>query len=237
VTSAEALVRWHRGDELVKPREFLAVAEESGAIVALGEWVLGRACAQGAAWRAADWDVGVSVNLSRRQLNAHQAVSRVAAALAESGLPPAALTVEVNERVLVEDAGLVTRRLAELRELGVRLAIDDFGIGYASLAHLRQLPVDIIKIDPSFVAGLGNDPTVTMLTKTIVQVGRDLGIDVVAEGIEQPHQLAELREMGCGYGQGFLVARPMAAPGVEALIRTSTGNSRGNPRKPGVPAA
>jgi diguanylate cyclase (GGDEF)-like protein len=233
VTGAEALVRWHRGDELVQPREFLAVAEESGVIVALGEWVLRHACEQGAAWRAADWDVGVSVNVSLRQLAAPHAVSRVAAALAETGLPPAALTVEVNERVLVEDAGLVTARLAELRALGVRLAIDDFGTGYASLAHLRQLPVDIIKIDPSFVAGLGDDPTLTMLTKTIVGVGADLGMRVVAEGIEHPRQLAALREMGCGYGQGFLVARPMAAPGVEALIRTSAGK----PRKPGVPAA
>jgi len=233
VIGAEALVRWRRGDELVPPREFLAVAEDSGAIVAIGEWVLWHACTQAAAWRAAAWDVGVSVNLSLRQLNAPQAVSRVAAALAETRLPPGALTIEINERVLVEDAGLITDRLAELRALGVRLAIDDFGTGYASLAHLRQLPVDIIKIDPSFVAGLGGDATVTMLTRTIVQVGRDLGIDVVAEGIEQPRQLAELREMGCGYGQGFLVARPMAAPGVEALIRTSDAK----PSKPGVPAA
>jgi diguanylate cyclase (GGDEF)-like protein len=232
VTGAEALVRWWRGDELVPPREFLAVAEESGMIVALGEWVLRAACAQGAAWRASAWDVGVSVNLSLRQLNAPQAVGYVAAALAESGLPAAALTIEVNERVLVEDVGLIADRLAELRDLGVRLAIDDFGIGYASLAQLRQLPVDIIKIDPSFVAGLGTDPTATMLTKTIVQVGRDLGIETVAEGIEQPRQMAELREMGCGYGQGFLLARPMPAPGVEALIRTSAGDP-----KPGVPAA
>jgi diguanylate cyclase (GGDEF)-like protein/PAS domain S-box-containing protein len=232
VTAAEALVRWWRGEELVAPREFLAVAEESGMVVALGDWVLREACTQGAAWRASAWDVGVSVNLSLRQLNAPQAVARVAETLRDTGLPPAALTIEVNERVLVEGAGLVTGRLAELRDLGVRLAIDDFGTGYASLAHLRQLPVDIIKIDPSFVAGLGADPTVTMLTKTIVQVGRDLGIEVVAEGIEQPRQMTELREMGCGYGQGFLVARPMAAPGVEALIRTSARNP-----KPGVPAA
>jgi EAL domain-containing protein (putative c-di-GMP-specific phosphodiesterase class I) len=199
------------------------VAEDSGLIVPLGEWVLRKACAQGAAWRAASWDVGVSVNLSLRQLNAPQFPAQVAAALAESNLPPGALTVEVGERMLVEDAGLVADRLAELRDLGVKLAIDDFGIGYASLAHLRQLPVDIVKIDPSFIAGLGQDPTLTLLTRTIVQVGRDLGMQVVAEGIEQPRQLAELREMGCGYGQGFLVARPMAASGVEALIRTATG--------------
>ena len=250
VTGAEALVRWWRGDEAVSPRAFLTVAEDSGLIVPLGEWVLRKACAQGAAWRAASWDVGVSVNLSLRQLNAPQFPALVAAALAETGLPPSALTIEVGERMLVEDAGLVVDRLAELRDLGVKLAIDDFGIGYASLAHLRRLPVDIIKVDPSFVAGLGQDPTLTLLTRTIVQVGRDLGMQVVAEGIEEPRQLAELREMGCGYGQGFLVARPMAAPGVEALIRTTTGapgpagaaGAAASPdvngtSKPGVPAA
>jgi diguanylate cyclase (GGDEF)-like protein len=248
VTGAEALVRWWRGDEAVPPRAFLAVAEDSGLIVALGEWVLRKVCAQGAAWRAASWDVGVSVNIALRQLNAPHFPAQVAAALAESGLPPSALTIELSERMLVEDAGLIADRLAELRDLGVKLAIDDFGTGYASLAHLRQLPADIIKIDPSFVSGLGQDPVLTMLTKTIVQVGRHLGMQVVAEGIEHPRQLAELREMGCGYGQGFLVARPMAAPGVEALIRTGaseSGAAAGNATapdvngtaKPGVPAA
>jgi diguanylate cyclase (GGDEF)-like protein len=222
ITGAEALVRWWRGDELVSPRAFLTVAEDSGLIVPLGEWVLRQACAQCAAWRTSSWDVGVSVNLSLRQLNAPQFAAQVAAALAESGLPPTALTIEIGERMLVEDAGLIVDRLAELRDLGVRLAIDDFGIGYASLAHLRQLPVDIIKVDPSFVSGLSQDPTLTMLTRTIVQVGRDLGMQVVAEGIEHPRQLVELREMGCGYGQGFLLARPMAAAGVEALIRTGS---------------
>ncbi|HEX3515923.1 MAG TPA: bifunctional diguanylate cyclase/phosphodiesterase [Trebonia sp.] len=248
VTGAEALVRWRRGDEAVPPRAFLAVAEDSGLIVALGEWVLRKVCAQGAAWRAASWDLGVSVNIALRQLNAPHFPAQVAAALAETGLPPSALTIELSERMLVEDAGLIADRLAELRDLGVQLAIDDFGTGYASLAHLRQLPADIIKIDPSFVSGLGQDPVLTMLTKTIVQVGHDLGMQVVAEGIEQPRQLAELREMGCGYGQGFLVARPMAAPGVEALIRTGvveSGAAAGNASapdvngtaKPGVPAA
>ena len=174
------------------------------------------------------------MNLSLRQLNAPQFPAQVAAALAENGLPPGALTVEVSERMLVEDAGLIVDRLAELRDLGVKLAIDDFGTGYASLAHLRQLPVDIIKIDPSFVSGLGQDPTLTLLTKTIVQVGRDLGMQVVAEGIEHPRQLTELRAMGCGYGQGFLVARPMAASGVEALIRTTSGEPAGGPDNGGA---
>jgi len=103
------------------------------------------------------------------------------------------------------------------------MAVDDFGTGYASLTHLGELPLDIIKIDPSFVSGLGHDDRLTLLTKTVIQVGRELGLQVIAEGIEQPRQLAALREMGCDYGQGFLVARPMATAGVEALIRTSAG--------------
>jgi len=228
VTGAEALVRWWRGDQMVPPQEFLGTAEESGLIVPLGEWVLREACAQGAAWRRSSSgspeDVGVSVNLSARQITAPAFTTRVAAILADTGLPPGALTVEVNERVLVEEDGLIVERLAELHRLGVRMAIDDFGTGYASLAYLRRLPLDIIKIDPSFVAGLGQDDTLSLLTRTVVQVGRDLGLRVIAEGIEQPRQLIALREMGCCYGQGFLVGRPMGAPGVEALIRTSGEN-------------
>jgi diguanylate cyclase (GGDEF)-like protein/PAS domain S-box-containing protein len=222
VTGAEALIRWWRGGRAVPAREFLGAAEQSGLIIPLGEWVLREACAQGAAWRRASWDVGIAVNLSARQLAAPAFVGVLAGILAETGLPPQALTVEVNERTLIEEAGLVVGRLAELHALGVRLAIDDFGTGYASLAYLRQVPLDIIKIDPSFVAGLGHDSTLTLLTRTVVQVGRELGLQVIAEGIEQPRQLAALREMGCGYGQGFLVARPMAAPGVEALIQTAS---------------
>jgi len=224
LTGAEALLRWWRGGAAVPPADFLDVAEDSGLIVPLGAWVLATACRQGAAWRAASWNVGVSVNLSMRQINSPRFPESVAAALAESGLPPEALTLEVTERVLVEDGGLMAERLADLRRLGVRLAIDDFGTGYASLAYLRGLPVDIIKIDPSFVAGLGHDETLTLLTRTIVQVGRDLGIQVVAEGIEDPLQLQLLREMGCGHGQGFLVGRPMAAPGIESLISDPAGD-------------
>ena len=235
VTGAEALVRWWRGDQLVAPAEFLDAAEESGLIVPLGEWVLREACAQGAAWQSS-WQVGISVNLSAKQITAPGFSARVAAILAETGLPPEALTVEVTEKILVEEDGLIVARLADLHRLGVRLAIDDFGTGYASLAYLRQLPLDIIKIDPSFVAGVGHDDTLTLLTRTVVQVGRDLGLRVIAEGIEQPRQLIALREMGCGYGQGFLVARPMGAPGVEAMMRTSddTANGPSEPARLGM---
>jgi len=223
VAGAEALVRWWRGGQDVPPREFLGAAEESGLIVPIGEWVLREACVQGAAWRRLSADFGVCVNLSARQITAPLFTARVAAILAETGLPPGALTVEVNERVLVEADDLILDRLAELNRLGIRMAIDDFGTGYASLANLRQLPLDTIKIDPSFVAGLGQDETLTLLTRTVVQVGRELGLRVIAEGIEQPRQLVALREMGCDYGQGFLVARPMAASGVEALITHAEG--------------
>src|SRR5207237_9529338 len=147
VTGAEALVRWWRGGQLVQPQEFLGAAEESGLIVPLGEWVLREACTQGAAWRhsssGSSWDVGVSVNLSARQITAPGFTALVAAVLAETGLPPGALTVEVNERVLVEEDGLIVERLAELHRLGVRMAIDDFGPGYAPLPYLPQLPRDI----------------------------------------------------------------------------------------------
>ncbi len=239
VTGAEALLRWRRGDRgtgeagWVGPREFLGAAEESGLIVPLGEWALREACAQGAAWRRSSADVGISVNVSARQITAPRFAAGVAAVLADTGLPPAALTIEVNERILVADDELIIDRLAELHRLGVRMAIDDFGTGYASLAHLRRLPLDVIKIGPEFVAGLGHDDTITLLTRTVIQLGRALGLRVVAEGIEQPRQLLALREMGCDEGQGFFVARPMAAPGVEALIRTS-GGAAGEPQESSV---
>jgi diguanylate cyclase (GGDEF)-like protein/PAS domain S-box-containing protein len=218
VIGVEALARWSRGGQAVPPAEFLRVAEDSGLIVSLGENVLREACAQAAAWRSSGWPIGVSVNFSLRQVTAAGFAASVLTALGDSGLPPGALTLEVAERVLIEGAGPMVDGLAELRRHGVRLAIDDFGTGYASLAYLRQLAVDIIKIDPSFVAGLGADATLAMLTRTIIQVGHDLGIEVVAEGIERPEHLELLRGMGCGLGQGYLIAKPMAASGIEALV-------------------
>ncbi len=218
VVGVEALVRWTRDAEPVPRGEFLGVAEDSGLIVPLGEQVLREACAQVAAWRKAGWTIGVSVNFSLRQVTAAGFAASVLTALEDSGLPPGALTLEVAERVLIEGAGPMVDGLAELRRHGVRLAIDDFGTGYASLAYLRQLAVDVIKIDPSFVAGLGEDATLAMLTRAIIQVGHDLGIEVVAEGIERPEHLELLRGMGCDLGQGYLIARPMPARGIEALV-------------------
>src|SRR5580698_7133459 len=217
IAGVEALVRWSRGGVAVSPAEFLSVAEESGLIIPLGEWVLQESCAQVARWRDSGWNVGLSVNFSHRQVSTARFAESVLATLDDSGLPRSALTLEVTERVLIETSESMIDELARLRQLGIRLAIDDFGTGYASLAYLRELPVDIIKIDPSFVAGLGTDGTLAMLARTVVQVGHDLGIEIVAEGIERPEQLELLRAMGCGLGQGYLVARPTPAEGLEAL--------------------
>ncbi|QUX31953.1 EAL domain-containing protein [Nocardiopsis akebiae] len=225
VTSVEALVRWDRDGETVGPEDFIGAAEESGLIVPLGERILREACGKVSVWRLSDWDIGLSVNLSVKQVLSPRFVESVAGILAESGLPAEVLTLEVDEEVLLDDGGEAVQRLGELRELGVRLAIDDYGMGYASLAHLRRLSVDAIKIDPSFVADLGRDDTVTLLTHTIIQLGRDLGVQVVAEGIERSEQLEQLRAMGCDHGQGFLVARPMPASGVESLVGGEAGVS------------
>ena len=217
VLGVEALVRWTRDGEQIAPAEFLGVAEEAGLIVRLGDWVLREACARAAAWRRSGWDLQLAVNFSLRQVSAARFADSVLAGVMASGLPPEALTLEVTERVLIEGSEPMLAGLAELRRQGIRLAIDDFGTGYASLAYLRRLPVDIVKIDPSFVAGLGTDTTLAMLTRTIVRVGHDLDIAVVAEGIERPEQLDLLRAMGCELGQGYLIARPMSPAGVEAF--------------------
>ena len=223
VTAVEALVRWDRDGEIVGPEAFIGAVEQSGLIVPLGEWILREACEKVAVWRVSDWDIGLSVNLSVKQVLSPRFVRTVEGVLAETGLPSEVLTLEVNEEVLLDDEGDAVERLGELRELGVRLAIDDYGMGHASLAHLRELSVDAIKIDPSFIAGLGSDDTVTLLTHTIIQLGRDLGVQVVAEGIERPEQLEQLRVMRCDRGQGFLVARPMPASGVESLVGGEAG--------------
>ncbi|QVQ55103.1 EAL domain-containing protein [Spiractinospora alimapuensis] len=210
VVAVEALVRWRRGETLVGPEEFLSAAEESGLVVGLGNWILRTASTAVAQWRRDDADLGLAVNLSPAQAKDPDFVGDVSDALAASGLPPDALTLEVGEEILLEEgSGVALGHLAELRELGVRVAIDDFGTGYASLSQLRPLAVDALKIDPSFVTGLGEDSTLTLLTSTIVSLGRDLGVQVIAEGIERPAQRDQLRSMGCGFGQGFCVGHPV----------------------------
>jgi diguanylate cyclase (GGDEF)-like protein len=236
VTTVEALVRWHRNGETIPPAEFLPVAEDSGLIVPLGDWVLREACRQVMTWRTAGLAIGLAVNMSVRQVSAPGLAASVLAALDGTGLPPDALTLEVPERALIDGGGPVVTELAGLRGRGIRLAIDDFGTGYASLSYLPQLAVDTIKIDPEFIAGLGTDPTLTLLTKTIVQVCHDLGVEVVAEGVERPDQLDQLREIGCDLGQGFAIAAPMAPPEVAGFMARRAASGTGAGPQAGAPA-
>jgi diguanylate cyclase (GGDEF)-like protein len=221
ITGVEALLRWaHPRRGLVMPLEFIPLAEETRLILDLGRWALREACRQAARWRAdprtdRPW---VSVNLSGLQLLDPRLDAEVAAALAESGLEPASLTLEITETVLVQDVAAAVDRLEKLRALGVSIAIDDFGTGYSSLRYIRRFPADILKIAKPFVDGL-HDETDTALVRTIVALADSLGLRAVAEGIEDHRQLTRLRELGCQLGQGYLFARPLAAHDLTELLR------------------
>jgi diguanylate cyclase (GGDEF)-like protein len=218
-TGIEALIRWQspkRG--IVQPDDFIPLLEETGVINEVGRWVLQRACAQGASWRKAGYAIGMAVNVSARQLDSDQIVADVHDALSQSSLDPAALTIEITETTLMANAEETARRLIAIKELGVRVAIDDFGTGYSSLAHLRQFPVDALKIDRSFITGLRNNKEGETLIHTLVQLGKSLCIETIAEGIEQPNELSLLREEQCDSGQGFLFARPLDVLATEAFL-------------------
>ena len=189
----------------------------------LSEWILREACREVAAWRAASWDIGLSVNLSLRQIIAPRFVETVAAALAETGLPPSALTLEVIEEMLVEDAGQIANRLSELRDLGVRLAIDDFGTGYASLAFLRQLPGRHHQDRPVLRQRARPRRDAHPAHRTIVRLGHDLGLIVVAEGIERPRQLACCARWAAPAARATWWPGRWPRRGVESLIRTRIG--------------
>jgi len=210
----EALVRWrHPRRGLVMPLAFIPLAEETGLIVELGAWVLDRACHQAAAWKCA-----VSVNLSARQLEQPDLVELVAGALRRSGLRPDLLWLEITETVLMHDTEATIGRLEALKELGVRLAVDDFGTGYSSLRYLRRFPIDLLKMAKPFVDGLASREGAA-LARTIVELGTSLGLRTVAEGIEGPRELAQLRRLGCELGQGYLFARPLTADAATAWLR------------------
>ena len=207
----EAVVRWSRDGEIVPLAEFLSVAEESGLIVSVGEWALRQACRQVAAWRAGGLPIGLSVSCTARQACGPGFVRGVIAALDEAELPPEQLTIEVAERVLSEGPPPAAADLAGLRGKGIRLALDSFGTGHASLALLRRSAVDVVKIDSSYVTGLEADLTLALLTKSIIGLALDLGIEVIAEGIEGAEQRARLQEMGCALGQGPGLAATLPA--------------------------
>jgi diguanylate cyclase (GGDEF)-like protein/PAS domain S-box-containing protein len=233
VGSYEALLRWtHEEWGPISPAEFIPLAEENGLIVPLGAWVLGTALRQAAQWRAGGRDIGVSVNISPRQLADEGVGAMVAAALAEADAPPSALCLEVTETAVLSEPIRAATRLAELRELGVRIAFDDFGTGYSSLRHLSQLPVDVIKLDRTFVSALNRPDAYRdrAILIAVTTVARELGINVIAEGVEDTEQLAELHRAGCVYAQGYLFseARPAAQVTLEAFRGLVTRGAEGS---------
>jgi diguanylate cyclase (GGDEF)-like protein/PAS domain S-box-containing protein len=223
VVGAEALVRWeHPKRGLIVPDRFLGVAEETGLIVPLGTWVLGEACQQLAEWqgRPETAHLHLSVNLSARELTHPDAVSTVLSAVRESGIDPRSLTIEVTESTAMADGDTGFRALRDLSGVGIRVAIDDFGTGYSSLEQLRRMPVDIVKVDRSFVSGMAADSTDREIVAAVVGMGRALKLCVVAEGIETPEQADALRELGCDIGQGFLYAKALPAAELEELAHS-----------------
>lgn len=224
--AVEALLRWthpHRGT--VPPSVFIPIAEETDAILELGRWVLWHSSRQVTQWRTLLPELTLNVNVSPRQILDTRFVRDVADVLAATGLPPPSLTLELTETLLMSDPDTASRRLARIRDLGVRLAVDDFGTGFSSLSYLRQFPVDQVKIDRSFIAGIGTEGVTDDLAvaRTIVDLGRILRLDTVAEGIETAEQLDALRRLGCDLGQGFYLARPMDPPAVLTYLARFAG--------------
>jgi EAL domain-containing protein (putative c-di-GMP-specific phosphodiesterase class I) len=219
VVGVEALLRWSDADlGDISPGEFIPVAEETGFIVALGEWVLGEAVRQASLWQAQGRDLVVSVNVSALQFQQADFVDRVAAALTRAQLRPDRLELELTESILIRDADEALARLRLLDRLGVRLAIDDFGTGYSSLGYLKRFPIRKLKIDRSFVKGLPGDESDAGIASAIIQLARALRLRVIAEGVETLRQREFLREAGCDEFQGWLFAAALAPQAVERLL-------------------
>ena len=220
-TGMEALVRWQRDAKgLVPPNHFIPIAEETGLIESIGEWVIFEACRQTAVWNQQGMPpLCVSVNLSVRQLNPGRLVNLVRAALDKAGLPPTQLELEVTESLLMEDVDAARIALSEIKDLGVRISVDDFGTGYSSMNYLKRFPIDTLKIDQTFVRELPEDPDDTAITAAIIALGHALRLDVVAEGVETEQQLSFLHEQGCDRAQGYLLSRPKPADDFAAWIR------------------
>ena len=231
----EALVRWrHPTRGLMAPDRFVHIAEQAGLIQPIGRWVLARACQQ-----AFDWQqelpqargLTLAVNLSARQLQAPRLIDDVTFALERSGLAPASLVLEITESLVVEDHRTTSARLQQLRDFGVRVAIDDFGTGYSALSYLRDLPVDLLKIDRAFVAGLAPGSPDAALIEAVVAMCHSLHLTPVAEGVEDAGQAGELRRIGCRLAQGYHFARPAPAAAIGELLA----GSRLSPVPPAVP--
>jgi len=219
-TGVEALIRWRRpGRGIAQPEEFVPLLEENGMIVEVGAWVLTEACAQAAEWLRAGHPVDLAVNVSAVQLDTDELLEHVDEALGSSGLDAEMLTIEITETALMRDVEETARRLACLKERGVRIAVDDFGTGYSSLSHLRKFPVDLLKIDRSFISQLEEGGEGEALLHTLIQLGKALSIKTTAEGIERAQDLSLVKSEDCDQGQGFLFARPLSAHDADSFFR------------------
>jgi EAL domain-containing protein (putative c-di-GMP-specific phosphodiesterase class I) len=218
----EALVRWQHPERgIISPDQFIAVAEETGLILSLGLGVLREACSQLRRWQQrslSDRNLTISVNLSAKQLSQSDLIEKVEEVLTESGIDPWQLKLEITETVVMENAELAAVTLARLRGLGVRLSIDDFGTGYSSLSYLNRFPVDTLKIDRSLITRLNEGDENVEIVKTIVMLAGNLGMQVIAEGVETADQLQQLRLLKCQYGQGYLFSKPLSAADADMFL-------------------
>jgi EAL domain-containing protein (putative c-di-GMP-specific phosphodiesterase class I) len=237
ILGVEALLRWvHPKRGIIPPNQFIPVAEETGLIIPIGRWVLETACREGVALHERfprNDELTISVNLSVRQLQSETLISDVRNALELTGLSPSALVLEITESLMLADTDFGMQQLNELKELGIRLAMDDFGTGYSSLSYLSRFPVDILKMDRSFVSGDENEA----LTSAIIALGASLSLDVVAEGIELPEQANSLEALGCEIGQGFLFARPMPSEALVEFLTIADETARGGDGVESSPAS
>jgi diguanylate cyclase (GGDEF)-like protein len=217
----EALIRWQHPElGLVAPGRFIGVAEESGLIVPMGDWVLRQACQQAVSWQRAGLPtLSMSVNLSAIQFKRGNVEQSVERALTESGLAPALLELELTESILIQNIESVLTSVRRLKQLGVKLAIDDFGTGYSSLSYLKRLDIDKLKIDQSFVRDLASDPDDAAIVRAIIQMARSLNLQTIAEGVETEEMRSQLRAFGCDAAQGYLYSRPVPAQDIERLLR------------------
>jgi diguanylate cyclase (GGDEF)-like protein/PAS domain S-box-containing protein len=223
LTGVEALARWqHPSRGVVSPMDFIPLAEETGLIVPLGQWAIQEACRQVRIWQKdvpVDEPLALNVNLSARQLRHPNIVRDIADALDDSGLLPSRLILEITESVLMIDTAATLNRLFQLKSLGVRLAVDDFGTGYSSFSYLRRFPVDILKIDKSFVDGVATEPTASALVDAMIRIGKTLRLETVAEGVERLDQADRLRTLQCDIGQGYLFSRPLPSDAITTFLR------------------
>lgn len=222
IAGFEALLRWqHPARGLVLPTEFISVAEETGLIVPIGQWILDEACRQTRIWQeqiGAHKQLAISVNLSNKQFLQPDLIERINQMLLETGFDPRSLKLEITESVVMENAGEATARIRQLRDLGVELYMDDFGTGYSSLSYLHRFPVDTLKIDRSFISWMGARDEDSEIVRTIVELAHNLHMEVIAEGVETEEQVSYLKALQCEYGQGYYFSRPLDAESAERLI-------------------